>query len=84
MPSTSNISMANEKIFFHFGIHDYIDLAIKTIFDAVENTPLHEEAVRIAMEKAAQRQRTPRSAAAAFWETIKIPKPATPDPGLVR
>jgi hypothetical protein len=47
--------MANEKIFFHFGIHDDIDSAIKMIFDAFENTPLHEEEIRLAMEKAAQR-----------------------------
>jgi hypothetical protein len=55
MPSTSNISMANEKIFFHFGVHDDVDSAIKMIFNAFGNTPLHEEAVRLAMEKATQR-----------------------------
>lgn len=42
----------NERHSFRFA--DDVNSAIKMIFDAFENTPLHDEAVRLAKEKATE------------------------------
>lgn len=52
-PSSDN-SATNEKKYLTLGSAEEIDSAIHLIFDAFENTCLHEEAVRQAKERAAK------------------------------
>ncbi|MFI4941506.1 MAG: hypothetical protein ACHP7O_14345 [Burkholderiales bacterium] len=52
-PSSRNLTK-NEQKYFTIGSAEEIDSAIHLIFDAFENTCLHQEAVRQAKEKAAQ------------------------------